>query len=106
MMEQMNKGRFSEEQMVGILRKADRSPVALVAKKLEIGEQTIYFFRKPLGGMSDHDVKRLRLLKRENTQLKKILAELDIEISHEENHRNKKVGALVQCLRAGYATGR
>jgi putative transposase len=38
----MKKGRFSEEQMVGILREADRSPVAQVAtKKLGIGEQTI-----------------------------------------------------------------
>ena len=38
----MKKGRFSEEQMVGILREADRNPVAQVAKKHGISEQTIY----------------------------------------------------------------
>ncbi len=37
----MKKGPFSEEQMVGILREADRSPVAQVAKKHGISEQTI-----------------------------------------------------------------
>jgi putative transposase len=38
----MRKGRFSLEQMVGILREADREPVSQVAKKLGIREQTIY----------------------------------------------------------------
>jgi putative transposase len=38
----MKNGRLSEEQTVGILRKADRSPVAQVAKKHGISEQTIY----------------------------------------------------------------
>jgi putative transposase len=41
----MKKGRFSEEQMVGILREADRSPVAQVAKKHGVSEQTINTWR-------------------------------------------------------------
>lgn len=76
----MKNGRFSEEQMVGILREADRSPVAQVAKKHGISEQTIYMWRKRFVGMSADDVKRLRLLEQENTRLKKILAERDLEI--------------------------
>jgi putative transposase len=76
----MKKGRFSEEQMVGILREADRSPVAQVAKKHGISEQTIYTWRQRFAGMSADDVKRLRLLEQENTRLKKILAERDLEI--------------------------
>ena len=76
----MKKGRFSEEQMVGILREADRSPVAQVAKKHGISEQTSYSWRQRFAGMSADDVKRLRLLEQENTCLKKILAERDLEI--------------------------
>ena len=76
----MKKGRFCEEQMVGILREADRSPVAQVAKKHGISEQTIYTWRQRFVGMSADDVKRLRLLEQENTRLKKILAERDLEI--------------------------
>ena len=66
--------------MVGILREADRSPVAQVATKHGISDQTIYTWRKRFAGMSADDVKRLRLLEQENAQLKKILAERDLEI--------------------------
>jgi putative transposase len=66
--------------MVGILREAGRSPVAQVAKKHGIGEQTIYTWRQRFAGMPADDVKRLRLLEQENTRLKKILAERDLEI--------------------------
>lgn len=76
----MKKGRFSEEQMMGILLEADRSPVAQVAKKHGISAQTIYTWRQHFAGMSADDVKRLRLLEQENTRLKKILAERDLEI--------------------------
>ena len=42
----MRKGRFSEEQMVAIVREGDRDPVAAVAKRHGISEQTIYTWRK------------------------------------------------------------
>ena len=58
----MRKGRSSEEQMVGILREADREPVPQVAKKRGISEQTIYTWRQRLSGMNADEVKRLRQL--------------------------------------------
>jgi transposase-like protein len=76
----MKKVRFSEEQMVAILREADRSSVAEVARKHKVSEQTIYNWRRHFAGLSPADVKRLRTLESENAKLKRILAERDLEI--------------------------
>ncbi len=76
----MKKSRFSEEQMVKILRQADKNPVAQVAKKYGISEQTIYAWRKRFGKLEAVDVKRLRQLEQENAKLKKLVAERDLEI--------------------------
>lgn len=76
----MKKSRFSEQQMVKILREADRSPVARVAKKHAISEQTIYLWRKRFGKLEAVDVKRLRQLEQENAKLKKLVAERALEI--------------------------
>ena len=81
----MKKTRFSEEQMVKILREADKTPVSEVAKKHGVSDVTIYAWRKRFGQLEAVDVKRLRQLESENARLKKVLAErvMDIEILKE-----------------------
>ena len=76
----MKKSRFSEEQMVAILREADRSSVTEVARKHKVSEQSIYGWRKRFGTLEPADVKRLRQLETENAKLKKLVAERDLEI--------------------------
>ena len=76
--------------MVAILREAYRASVAEVAKKHEIGEQTIYNWRRHFGTLEPVDIKRLRALESENAKLKRILAERDLEIdTFKEINRRK-----------------
>ena len=71
----MKKTRFTEEQMVTILREADEKSVPEVAKKHGVNAQTLYAWRKHFGSLEPTDVKRLRQLEQENGRLKKMVAD-------------------------------
>jgi putative transposase len=76
----MRKSRFTEEQMVAIVRETDRDAVAMVAKRHKVSEQTLYMWKKRFGALQPDDVRRLKQLEHENGRLKKLVAERDLEI--------------------------
>ena len=68
----MRKSRFSDEQIVAILRESDRTSVTEAAKKHKVSEQTVYVWRKHFAGLAPADVKRLKALELENAKLKRL----------------------------------
>jgi putative transposase len=82
---QMKRRRHTPEQVVRKLREAERMlgegrAIPEVAKELEISENTFHRWRAEYGGMKADDVKRLKELERENSQLKRIVADKELEI--------------------------
>jgi Transposase. len=76
----MKKARYSEEQIVRILREADRDPVVEVAKRHGVSEQSIYGWRKRYGEFGLDELRRFKAIEVENTRLRKLLVERDLEI--------------------------
>lgn len=76
------KKRFSEEQIVAILREASAGgkTIGEVCRKHSISEPTFYVWRRRYGSMPESEIKRLRELEKENVRLKRLLAERDVEI--------------------------
>jgi putative transposase len=80
------KKRFSEEQIIGFLREAERGvAVKDLCRRHGFSEASYYLWRSKFGGMDVSDAKRLKALESENTRLKKLLAEsmLENEVSRE-----------------------
>ncbi len=80
----MKKKGFTAEQIITMLREAEvllsqGNTTVEAARKLGITEQTYYRWRKEYGGMKVDQAKRFKELERENTRLKKLVADLSLD---------------------------
>ncbi len=78
----MKAGQFTDEQIVAILHEAAKGdkPIIELCREKSISEATFYAWRKKFGGLQTRDVQRLKDLEKENTRLKRLLAEKVVEI--------------------------
>ena len=76
----MKRSRFSEEQIISILKQAEAGiKVADLCRQNGISDATFYKWRSKYGGLELSEVKRLRSLEQENARLKKLVAELMLD---------------------------
>ena len=76
----MKKSKFSESQIVAILREGEAGlPVAQLMRKYGISQATYYNWKAKYGGVSVAELKRLKELEAENAKLKRMYADLALE---------------------------
>jgi putative transposase len=77
----MKKSKYSEEQIIGILREAEGdTSVKVVCARHNISEPTFYKWRAKYGGMEVNEARRLRSLEEENSRLKRLVADQAVQI--------------------------
>lgn len=87
----MKKSKFSEEQIIGILREAEGdTPVKDVCAKHNVSEATFYKWRSKYGGMDVSEARRLRALQDENSRLKRVVADQAVQIQILKEVNSKK----------------
>jgi putative transposase len=86
------KKKFTESQIVAAIKKQE-SGIAVrdVCRELGISDATFYNWKAKYGGMEVNDVVRMRELEKENTELKKMFAEMSIENRALKNLLEKKL---------------
>jgi putative transposase len=72
--------RFSEEQIIGILKEAEAEPVKTVCALHNVSQGTYYQWKNKYGGMEVEEARRLRALEDENARLKRVVADQAVQI--------------------------
>lgn len=77
----MKRSRFSEAQIVSILREYDAGvPIAELARKHGVHTNTLRLWKSKYGGLEVSDLMRLKQLEEENTRMRRVIANLTLEV--------------------------
>jgi putative transposase len=87
----MKRKRFTEEQIIGILKEWEAGlHIGELSRKYGVSDKSLYLWRRKFGGMEVPDAKRLRALEEENRKLKRIVADLTLDITMLKDVLSKK----------------
>lgn len=76
----MEKAKYTEEQIIGILKEADAGiPVTELCRKYGFSDATYYNWKAKYGGMTARDARRFKALEEENRKLKHLVADLTLD---------------------------
>ena len=91
----MKKSRFTETQIVKILREYEQGKkVSELVREYGIAEQTFYNWKAKYGGMDVNELQRVKELEEENARLKRIVANQALQIDAVKDLLEKKYGGL------------
>ena len=87
----MKRGRFSEEQIIAILKEQETGvSVADLCRKHGVSDASIYKWKAKFGGMDVSEARRLRTLEDENAKLKRMLADARLDNVARKDRRGEK----------------
>jgi putative transposase len=76
----MRRSKFTPEQIAAAVKQAEAGiPVAELARRLGVSENTFYRWRSKYGGLAPSEVRRLKELEEENSRLKRLVADLVLD---------------------------
>lgn len=85
------KKRFTEEQTIHAVKRLEAgTPAKELSREMGVTQQTLYHWKKRFGGMDVADARRLKELEAENTKLKRLVADLSLDIVMLKDVNSKK----------------
>ena len=87
----MKRKKFTEEQIIKVLKQAEQGmPVKELLRQHGIAMQTFYRWKSKFGGMEVSDAKKMKALELENSRLKRMIADLSLDIQILKDVNSKK----------------